>query len=385
MTIYPSLLSICLLFVGCPAQAQTDFEKENKEQLERNPPGVTVTLGTTGGKPTFHLFETIPIELIFQSSRPATYSIELDEVMNAAGQSNWFKVAPVQTVFLPGFLVPGIVCCWTNRHYLSSEPTILKRELTDYLRFESAGTYSISYSTNRVFRGLGKKEDPRRSPLTVTSNVLTITILPDDPEWDALQLVDTLKKLEDPDVHARYAAAMRHAGKLQSETARNFYNQAHISQTEFVRAQKALNVMDTQHAIRERIRLMRMNSKEDLKKMRDLHSWTAVSEPLLSATTRPDIVVACMRERAETPEFGVDYNYVFWWSRFLAQQEHPDLFRPSDGGQHYGGERATAYSAVTQTAMREVAVILQSALANKRGDAADLTVLTLKIVDAGLK
>jgi len=209
--------------------------------------------------------------------------------------------------------------------------------------------------------------------------------LPDDPEWDAKQLADTLNKLEDPDVRTRYDAAMRHASQLQSETARNFYNQAHISQTEFVRAQKALNVIDTEEAIRKRIRLMRMNSQEHLKMMRNLHTWAPESEPLLSSTTRPDIVVACMRERAETPEFGVDYNYVYWWSRFLAQQEHPDLFRPSDGGRDYGRERSSAYAAATHTATREIAVILRAVLANKKGDAADLTALTLKVVDSSLK
>jgi hypothetical protein len=71
-------------------------------------------LRTTDGKLTFHLFETIPIELVSQSSISSRYSIELDEAMNFAGQSNWFEVFPFQTVFLPSPMVAGVVCCATN-------------------------------------------------------------------------------------------------------------------------------------------------------------------------------------------------------------------------------------------------------------------------------
>ena len=249
---------VLVLFPAYPGFAQNDFEDAQRQRYNRNPSGVKVTLRTTGGRLTFHLFETIPIELVFQSSLSSKYSIELDEVMNFAGQSNRFVAFPFQTVFLPSpVLGHGISCCATDRHYLSPQPVILKRELADYLRFASPGTYSIFYSTNRVFRGLGKRNDFDRSPLTITSNRLTLTILADDPEWDAQRLADTLKKLEDPQVRAQYDRAIRHANTLPGTSpAYDFYYQNQVSQTELVRAQSALNAMDTEAAVRERIRRM---------------------------------------------------------------------------------------------------------------------------------
>ena len=230
---------IFALFAAWPCLAQKDFQDVQRQRYDRNPPGVKVSLRTIDGKLTFHLFETIPIELIFESSLSSRYSIELDEAMNFAGQSNWFEVFPFQTVFLPSPMVAGVVCCATNRRYLSRQPVVLKRELTDYLRFASPGTYFIFYSTNRVFRGLGKRDDFNGSPLMVTSNVLTLTILPDDPEWDERRLADTLKILEDPQVRARYDKANRQARTLGSKTiSSDFYYQNHVYQTELVKAQK---------------------------------------------------------------------------------------------------------------------------------------------------
>jgi hypothetical protein len=52
-----------------------------------------------------------------------------------------------------------------------------------------------------------------------------------------------------------------------------------------------------------------------------------------------------------------------------------------DLGRDYSRERSSAYSAAIQTASEEIALILRAALAKKRGDAADLTGLTLKVVE----
>jgi hypothetical protein len=221
----------------------------------------------------------------------------------------------------------------------------------------------------------------------VTSNVLTLTILPDDPEWDERRLADTRKILEDPQARARYDRAIRHARTLPSKKiASDSYYHYQVYQTELAKAQRALNAIDTEVAIRERIRQMRMNSREDINMMREFNTAASVNEPLLSSTTRPDIVVASMRERAEMPEFDVDYNYVAWWSRFLVQQEHPELFRGTEKTQDASvRELVSGYSAAVDAATREIAAILQSNLASKKGDALDPTSLTLKVVISRLR
>ena len=131
---------------------------------------------------------------------------------------------------------------------------------------------------------------------------------------------------------------------------------------------------------------MRVNSWEDINMMREFNTAASVNEPLLSSTTRPDIVVASMQERAEMPEFGVDYNYVVTWSRFLVQQEHPELFRRTEKTQDVSvRELVSAYPAAVDAATREIAAIFQSDLANKKDDALDLTSLTLELVTSRVR
>src|SRR5271169_120864 len=174
-------LLVCLLLLVQLDSAQTQFEIRNSEELQGNPKGVKLSLRTRDGRSTLHLYETIPIDLEFRSSQPSSYSIELDEYMNFAGSSNTFEVSPTETAFVTFSVLssPGAVCCDSMKHFLSPQPTILHRALSDYVRFEKPGLYSIFLLTNRVFRGLGKKNDFAPSKITLTSNILTLDILPD--------------------------------------------------------------------------------------------------------------------------------------------------------------------------------------------------------------
>jgi hypothetical protein len=58
----------------------------------------------------------------------------------------------------------------------------VNHELTDVLRFTQPGQYRLQYTTRRVFAGRQVRAyDP--SALLVRSNIITIRIVPDDPEW----------------------------------------------------------------------------------------------------------------------------------------------------------------------------------------------------------
>ncbi|MDR3720056.1 MAG: hypothetical protein P4L00_00525 [Candidatus Acidoferrales bacterium] len=379
----PFALLCCLLLITHWCGAQTEFEIRNKEGLGRNPAGLRLSLRTKDGRSAFHLFETIPIELEFRSSRSSAYSLELDEEMNFAGQANKFEVSPRDTVFLP---YPAMgshfaVCCSSSRHYLSSRPTTLRRELTDYLRFETAGTYSVFLVTNRVFEGLGKSNDFDPSKLNLTSNVLTLTILPDDPEWDSQKLAESLRKLDDPHVRANYAAALAHAHKLALETETDFAMANAVSQTEFVLAQKALSALDTKQAIGERVRRMQMESKSDLEFSRKYNTAPIFPQPVLRSTTRADLVAAAMTEQSERPDFGVDYNYFEWWVGFLVQRDHPELFRPLANEIEHD-KILRDYTVFKDQAEQELIANLETLGATKTSDAADVTGLTVKIAKA---
>jgi hypothetical protein len=377
----PSLaLLASLLTTVLPCNAQTDFEARNKEGLSRNPGGVTLLLRTEDGRSAFHLFETIPIELDFSSTRPLTYSIELDEMMNTAGQANNYQVSPAGAVFLPYAQMGSrsFSCCASDRHYLDSRPTTLRRELTDQLRFARPGTYSVFLVTNRVFRGLGKPDNFDPSKLTLTSNLLTLTILPDDPEWDSQKLEETLRDLNDPQIRANYLVAITREKKLDSGIAQDFERLNHVERTKYARAQKALNALDTGEAIHERVKLMEKESKTYLDISREHNSATILWQPLLASTTRPDLVVEAMNKQAGQPEFGVDYTYLHWWVHYLVQRDHPELFRPRSN-ESERENRIHDYLIFQFQARRALTEGLEVLLPTKTVKAADVTALTIQV------
>jgi len=371
----------CMLAFAHRCSAQSEFEVRHEEAVSRNPAGVKLELRTADGRSSFHLFETIPIELEFSSSRAATYSIELDEAMNFAGQANWFDVSPRDTVFVPYSAMGhrGVVCCELDRHYLSPRPTILRRELTDYLRFEKAGTYSVVFATGRVFRGMGAPNNFSASGLRLTSNILTLTILPDDPKWDSQRLEEVLRTLSDSRVRANYSAALDLAGRTQTETGRDWAMANRVNQTELVHAQQALNALDTDEAIQQRVRFMKMESKPDLEEARRFGGGDYFDQPVLESTTRADLVVGAMRKLAERPGFFVDYDYVQWWAEYVVQRDHPELFRPV-ASQAEREAALRSYQTHNDEAQRELATTLEDLLSSKTPEAAEITRVTIGLI-----
>ena len=367
--------------ISFPCSAQTQVEMHNEEGLKGNPAGVKVVLRTKDGRSTFRLFETIPVELDFSSAAPSAYSIELDETMNFAGSANRFEVSSNDSVFLtlPQIVSGTAVCCASNKRYLSRKALTLRRELTDYLRFEKPGTYSLFFITKRVFRNLGKQDDFGPSKLTLTSNLLTLTILPDDSEWDWQQLDAALRKLHDPHVKANYLATIRRAKQRETEIDQDFAMTNFVSQTELVTAEKSLNALDTDDAIHQRVKMMQMESKEDLEMARKFDTGSVLSQQLLASTTRAGSLEVTMRERAEDPEFGVDYDYVDWWIRFLVQRDHPEVFRPAFD-ELERQKRARDYSVYYGKAELELLSILESLVQSKKGEGQKVTASTIKVI-----
>lgn len=374
-------LLLALWTTSFPYNAQAQFETRNEEGLRRNATGVKVILRAKGARSTFHLYETIPIELDFSSSTPSAYSVELDETMNFAGSANRFEVSGTDTVFLadPPYGNPSAVCCASDKRYLTRHALTLKRELTDYLRFEKPGTYSVFFITNRVFRKLGKQEDFGPSKLTLTSNILTLTILPDDPEWDSQQLATALRKLRDAHVKANYLATIHRAKQYETETGHDFAMTNLVSQTELVTTQKSLNALDTDEAILQRVKMMEMLSKKDLEMARDFLTGSMLFQPLIASTTRAAILEAIMRARAEEPDFGVDYDYVQWWRKYLVQRDHPELLRPFFN-EAERQKKAEDYSVHVDKAELELLAKLETLVQSKKGDAQKVTAVTIKIL-----
>jgi hypothetical protein len=341
-------------------------------------------LRTKDGRATFHLFEAIPLKLEFSSSLPSTYSIELDESMNFAGWTHKFEVEPKDAILLSllewGY--QGVSCCESEHQYVSRQATVFDRELTNYLRFKKAGTYHLFLTTQRVFKG-APSSDFSASKILLTSNILTLTILPDDPDWDAQRLAQTLRKLQDPHVKANYDAVEQAIKKIDSETGKDIARANRLDQTEFAQAQKALNALDTREAIQERVHLMDLMSKEQISLERESGGGSLLYQPLLASSTRPDLVVESMETRAESPDFGVDYDYVDWWAKYIVLRDHVELFRPfPDEAEHQ--KKIHSFLEYEIVAKQAIVLELESLSAAKKGMAKDITTLTIKSVKADI-
>ena len=354
---------------GCHTRPLSAFEKSNAEAARNNPEGLRVELRTRGEKSTYHLYENIPIDLIFSSSKPATYSIELSEGMNAAGDTNRFVVDPIETVFENNILPHGIICCGSDRPYLRHEPIVLHRDLSSFLRFEAPGQYQVFYTTRRVFRGKANSNSKdvyqEQSELTVTSNLLTLTILPDDPQWDARRLREVLRQMEDPDVraaHDRAVAAVDRGSVLAVDLA----SLNELAETEFERARIELQALDSEEAIEERVLLIPK-----------LERHTYANPDAIASTTRPDRMFSAMQKRAEEIDFGVDDNYVALWASVRAKRDHPELLRPTQT-EEVRQQRMVLYEQARSVAARQILQLLEASVSRKSRVARTITQHTIQ-------
>jgi hypothetical protein len=361
------------------------FARENRAALNKNPAGLQVELRTHGDQTTVHLYEIIPIEIAFRSSHQFAYSIEMNESMNPAGQANWLNIEPREAVLRTGtmWFTHAFSCCDSRRVYLTSNPIVLHRELTDFLRFEKPGQYQLYFTTSRIFRGgvvHSPTQDFKQSTFSVVSNILSIMILPDDSKWDAARLAETLSLLQDPQVRAAYEKAEKAIHRMRSELDSDTARTNELSQTQFVRAQKALNALDTPDAIQERIKRMTLESISDWQRDKGTDSRRVFYQPYLDSTTRPDLIVAAMSAKAVESSFGVDYGYASAWSRFLVQRNHPEIFAIGIGetGQSHEWREFNAYQALEEGG--DIIGVLEACIEKKSGTAREMTADTIRLL-----
>ena len=270
-------------------------------------------------------------------------------------------------------------CCATDLRYLSPDPIAFERELTDYVRFEKPGTYRLFVITRRVFKEGRKYLDFGPSSIPLASNVLEVTILPDDPDWDAKRLSKILAKLSDSNDLADHHALEQGIDQNHTETTRYEARANQLDQTQFALARKALNALDTPDAIRERVRRMEMLSIEDIRSNAKFGGEEIIGQPLLESSTHPDLVVAALESRAENPTFGVDYDFADWWARYLALRDHPEILRPLSNEAEQQ-TRIRPYLVNQIAAKKQIAARLESLLDTKKGVAREVTAITIKFL-----
>jgi hypothetical protein len=82
-------------------------------------------------------------------------------------------------------------------------------------------------------------------------------------------------------------------------------------------------MLDTNDAIRERVRRIKMPSVATWRQLKG-NGYAGVDGPG-DLSTRPDLIVAALEERASADDFGVQYGYVTHLLQALMQRDSPEV------------------------------------------------------------
>jgi hypothetical protein len=346
-------------------------------------PGLHVELNTRDARTTFHLYESIPLEIRISSSSPRKYSIELDRGWNAVAGDVDFLVSPGDAAISPlATSVAGYACCSSRRVFLTKTPEVFRYYLTTRVRFLRAGEYQVQYRTREVFRGAGLKKDQYndRGDVRAISNVIMFTILPDDPEWNAATLKQALAILDDTNASRVLERDRRRAERAfgPQPPERRTTRLAPPEAMRYYDARHALQVLDTEEAIRERVRRIQMPTVSDWRESGE-HGYTGVDDSLVKMTTRPDLVVTALEHRAARSDFGVQRGYVDLWVQALMQRDVPELsyLIPEESPRSVQSAMARA----AENARKQVLGYLRNVASAKAGIASEMTTQTIRMLE----
>jgi hypothetical protein len=147
---------------------------------------------TADGGSTYRIGERIRLKLSFTSAEAKRYEIneagydrsgrmgyESFQVLPAKGWSD-----PLQEYFQNRVLEGGGL---TNFSDLSTTPFKLEIDLNEWVRFEQPGVYTVLVKSGRV-SDIGIHRKGEEKPVTLSSNTITLRIVPAEKEWQQQKL-----------------------------------------------------------------------------------------------------------------------------------------------------------------------------------------------------
>jgi hypothetical protein len=313
------------------------------------PSGLEIELRTVGGKTEFRLSEIVPMEIAFRVTGTTPYSIETADGWNHAPAQDRFIAEPGQEVIGRNVWWMGgaIICCDSKRNFLSSIPTIVNHELTDFLRFTQPGQYRLQYTTRRVFAGRQVRAyDP--SALLVRSNIITIRIIPDDPQANRLPS----SRLKPPPSTAmrRYQRALRELRMLDTP--------------------EAIRAREPPHNADARGMAKRRSERQRILACRSVDCVFQPSRPGRGGDAR-----ACRDARLRSAR-----GYFELWANILAERDHPELVRLTNRDGPLTPDELAAWRTSRETAVKS----LRELNRRKVGLAAEITTTTIRFVQRDL-
>jgi len=192
----PARISRALLFLFCCVSGA----------FAETPSDVYFTLAVTKSPAVYHLGERIVCKLSFSTTTPGKYGIDSAGPLKGSRGSvpEIFVAIPKDGAADPyvdlsrqlGFGFGGDIPSSYNK--LSSQPYVVRTDLNPWLRFVRPGVYRLVAQSSRVSLFTDHPSPTGADAVVVTSNEVTVTVLPADPAWIGNEVSDIKKLLDSP-------------------------------------------------------------------------------------------------------------------------------------------------------------------------------------------
>jgi hypothetical protein len=172
---------------------------------------VKLTVRTHGGQAVFQIGEVIHLELSFVTTVPNKYQLATTPYNRWI---EWHNLEGIEIQPQLGWDDP-LDLYFRSRKFeyfdgtglsampeeISTEPTVVLVELTEWVRFKDPGQYRVALKSGRVskLRLEPGTEGAERVTVRSNSNELLLTIVPASKEWQQQTLKDALAILDDPE------------------------------------------------------------------------------------------------------------------------------------------------------------------------------------------
>jgi hypothetical protein len=188
----PMRLISFLLLVGI---AVVHTCAQSTPPVDRN---VVFKVSIVSNQPEFRIGETIPLQLSFSSTVKDRYQVNMAQY-DRSGRMNYehFTVSPAQGALDPLGDYLAVGGGLTGYQFLSSAPWTIKLNLNEWMRFTQPGEYRLIISSSRV--AVRDQSGPSgTSPVTASSNEITLKIIAADPVWQKRIFKDAVATLNAP-------------------------------------------------------------------------------------------------------------------------------------------------------------------------------------------
>jgi hypothetical protein len=278
---YVCRTSLTLLLFSAAARAQ-------------QPDSASFTIQFPQSVTRFHVGEVIPIEFLFSSSIPDTFSMSTRSYDRSGRlDEEKFHVTPEGRDPLHNYYDFGMVMGGGLGGFqlLTSEPQVLHEDLNEWVSLDHPGHYTIYVTTGRISR----QEAARNEPMELRSNSLEFDVVAADPAW--LQ-------------QALYSAQSTLDGPSSTDEQK-------------IAALRTLRFLDSPASVRELVRQLGKPEKD---------LWDCVAG--LAGSRQQALVVKELEQQLGAPDTAVTSDYIYILAKLKSQlgQEHlPDY--PKDDQQ----------------------------------------------------